>query len=416
MRRHLRSVALAFAVLTAAPLASAETAGATAADVEAAKKLFEAGAQAYSSGQFTAAIQAFEQALKVVPKPAILFSLAQAERRQYFLDKNPATLRASIKNFRSYIEQVPEGGRRVDAAQALSELEILESRLADATSVKPAPKEPARLMVMSRTPGATASIDGGEAKPVPVGVVVTPGKHKVRVAAKGHYAEEREPVAIENTIVPVDMNLRAMPATLVVDGPSGAEISIDGHYAGTVGEVSELQVPAGARYVTLNKPGREPVALELELGRGERRQVTVPLRMTRQRYFALGVLGLAGVGAVTAGVTGVIALGHERDAKAIETQRRDATITTADVAVYDRQVLLRDRFVGYTTIAGGVALGAGLVGAGLWFFDRATPPSAPAVRDSAKPAEPAPKSEPEPTEIGIGPGPGVAGASLVGRF
>lgn len=414
MKRLARIIALSLAVTVAAP-ASAQQSGATAIDVDAAKKLFEAGAQAYSSGQFTAAIQAFEQALKVVPKPAILFSLAQAERRQYFLDKNPATLRASIKNFRTYIEQVPEGGRRVDAAQALSELELLDSRLADTTQVKPAAKEPARLMIMSRTPGATASIDGAEAKAVPLGVVVTPGKHKVRVAAKGHFPEDREPVAIENTIVPVDVNLRAMPATLVLDAPAGADVSIDGHYVGTTGETPELQVPAGVRYVTLAKTGREPLALELDLARGERRVVPAPLRVTRQRYLAFGVLGVAVVSAVTAGVTGVIALGHEKDAKAIDQRRRDETITPADVAVYDRQVALRDRFVGYTAIAGGVAVGTGLIGAGLWLFDRASAPSTPPLRDSTRPdATPEPQSEP--TEIGIGPGPGLAGAAIHGRF
>lgn len=46
-------------------------------DLEHAKVLFDVGAKAYGNGNFLAAIQAFEQAQKKAPRPAILFSLAQ---------------------------------------------------------------------------------------------------------------------------------------------------------------------------------------------------------------------------------------------------------------------------------------------------------------------------------------------------
>ena len=42
--------------------------------------LFNAGAQAYASGQFDAAIQAFTEAQGILPRPAIVYSLAQAHR------------------------------------------------------------------------------------------------------------------------------------------------------------------------------------------------------------------------------------------------------------------------------------------------------------------------------------------------
>ncbi|MEO6575926.1 MAG: hypothetical protein ABIP89_18885, partial [Polyangiaceae bacterium] len=145
-------------IVTALLAASLSFAGTSAAqDIEHAKRLFSAGAAAYASGQFSAAIQAFEEANKIIPKPAIVFSIAQAHKRQYAIDRNPEHLRAAIQNYRAYIEQVPQGGRRADAAQSLGELEQMETRptAPDATKVQAAPlKEPARIMVMTQAEGA----------------------------------------------------------------------------------------------------------------------------------------------------------------------------------------------------------------------------------------------------------------------
>src|SRR5439155_20339287 len=80
-------------------------------DVDKAKMFFNAGAQAYSVGQFAPSIAAFEEAYKLAPRPAILFSLAQAQRKQYFVDHKPYLLERSVENFRKYVEQVPQGGR-----------------------------------------------------------------------------------------------------------------------------------------------------------------------------------------------------------------------------------------------------------------------------------------------------------------
>ncbi len=44
------------------------------------QQAFDAGARAYESGQFEAAIQAFDQAYAISPREGLLFSLAQAHR------------------------------------------------------------------------------------------------------------------------------------------------------------------------------------------------------------------------------------------------------------------------------------------------------------------------------------------------
>lgn len=406
--RFSLSLCFALAVTSGAHVASAQ-----ATNVDAAKRLFDAGAQAYASGQFTAAIQAFEQAIAILPKAAILFSLAQAQRRQYIIDKSPALLAASMKNFRAYLEQEPQGGRRVDAAQALSELEMLGSRTGEAGPSKPAIKEPARLMVMSRTPGAVVSIDGKDPKAVPLGVEVGPGKHRVFVSAPGYFEEEREPVAVDNAIVPVDVDLRERPAVLVVAGQRGAEIAVDGRVMGEIGKTDPIEVPAGTRFVTVSKNGRQPYAQDVELRRGEHKQLEVPLRVTQQRILSYGFIGAAGVSAVLSGAFGLSALGHESEAEKIERIRQEKTITSSELRVYSHEVDARDRDVTRAAVALGVAAGIGAVGAALWFFDQPNVPPAPRRREPSA----APRAPPrEPTEIGVGPGPGVLGAAVHGRF
>ena len=54
-------------------------------DATRAKEAFKTGAAAYAAGEYVAAIRALETAYELMPLPAIAFSLAQAERKQYFV-------------------------------------------------------------------------------------------------------------------------------------------------------------------------------------------------------------------------------------------------------------------------------------------------------------------------------------------
>ncbi len=68
-----------------------------------AKTVFEAGQQAFEAGEFAAAAAAFEQALAMIPgpgprgdpRPAIVFSMAQAYRRLYFAELDTKRRRSS---------------------------------------------------------------------------------------------------------------------------------------------------------------------------------------------------------------------------------------------------------------------------------------------------------------------------------
>ena len=152
--------ALVRGLVAALPLVVTAAHAQPAQDLEQAKTYFNAGAQAFGAGQFTAAVQAFEEAYKLAPRPAILFSMAQAERRQYAVDRRPENLRRAVAHYRQYLKEVDKGGRRADAAQALSELEPMlakldaEPRAAGTPPAPPPEVAQTRLMVSTQTKGA----------------------------------------------------------------------------------------------------------------------------------------------------------------------------------------------------------------------------------------------------------------------
>jgi tetratricopeptide (TPR) repeat protein len=190
---------LGLAFLVAATAAVAPLAASAADDVEQAKALFNAGAQAYAATRYQDAVHSFQAAYRKAPRPAILFSLAQAYRRLYVIDPKPESLKAAIANYRRYLAEVPQGGRRADATEALSELEVVAARL-DVHAPAAAPAEPevavevkprTRINVTSPTAGARVSLDGGAPVDVPLMAEVQPGKHTIKLTADGFADEER---------------------------------------------------------------------------------------------------------------------------------------------------------------------------------------------------------------------------------
>src|SRR5690349_5735933 len=65
-----------------------------------AKSYFEAGAKAFDAGDFETAIQAFTQAYKIVPRDNLVFSIAQAHRRQYVATGDDIHAKAAIDFYR----------------------------------------------------------------------------------------------------------------------------------------------------------------------------------------------------------------------------------------------------------------------------------------------------------------------------
>jgi tetratricopeptide (TPR) repeat protein len=129
---------------TAAALAQEAPAEAGAADPCAegsresqARSLFEAGRTAYESARFRQALQHFQEAYELCPRPALLFNIGSAADR---LHRNELALRS----FRGYLEATPDAPNRefvqnriTDLEQGAAEEEGREHAIATATTTPP---------------------------------------------------------------------------------------------------------------------------------------------------------------------------------------------------------------------------------------------------------------------------------------
>lgn len=385
-----------------------------------AKQFFDAGAQAYESGQYLVAATAFEESYRLAPKPAILFSTAQAYRRQYFVDRDPAKLKRAVELYRQYVAEVPRGGRRDDAVQHLSDLEPLllrveeeQRRAGKEIGQVVSPPATTRLMITSRTRDAVGAIDGAAPVELPLIREVAPGKHKIRVEAPGHYPEELEGTAVEGQLVVVDVPLVEKPALLWVRAPDGAEVSIDGRPVGSTPMFRPIQVPAGRRLVTVTKRGHHPFMRELTLGRGEEMTLTAALERTLQRRIAWYFLGGAGLLCAGGAATTGIALVAEANAEDILDKTRTTNITAEERAEYERQRDRRHDFMAASWVLYGGGLALGATGALLYLVDN---PRVEARSALATPASAVPPGSGRALSPTVLPLPGGLGVGLSTSF
>lgn len=394
----------------------AAAAGEDAAQIEQAKMLFNAGAQAYEAGRFATAVQAFQQAYALAPRPAILFSMAQAERKSYYVDKRPQDLRNAITHYHAYLDQVPTGGRRGDAADALAELEPIAARLSPAEGTAPATpaaEQKTRLMVTSQTTGAKAALDGGAAEDVPLIEEVTPGKHHVRVWAEGYFDEERDALAAQGSLAAIDVPLREKPALLSVRIDTKASIVVDGRPMATTPLAQPLELPSGTHVVTLTKNGYAAFSREVTLAHGGSTTIDAKLEQSGQRTAAWIVLGAAGAAAIAGGVFTALAFVEQSNAQSILDAKGRGPIQGSDLTAYDSDVSTRDQWRTGAIASFGGAAGLLLLGGALYFFDQ------PHVEAGPPPSEgPRPAPKKEPTEMGVLPwiGPNGAGVALGRSF
>jgi hypothetical protein len=411
---------LGLAFLVAATAAVAPLAASAADDVEQAKALFNAGAQAYAATRYQDAVHSFQAAYRKAPRPAILFSLAQAYRRLYVIDPKPESLKAAIANYRRYLAEVPQGGRRADATEALSELEVVAARL-DVHAPAAAPAEPevavevkprTRINVTSPTAGARVSLDGGAPVDVPLMAEVQPGKHTIKLTADGFADEEREILAVEGDVTGLDRELRERPARIEITAPEGAQVMLDGRLVGTT-PLPVIEVAPGRRFFAVTLNGYKPFSRELSLRRGQSQAVNVTLSTTTQRTASYGFFIAGGL---TAGA-GVLTLLHflaaQGEARALWDKRRDERLTEQELRDYKEHLDDAGQY-GFATMGlMGAAATMALTGFVFYAFDASLPPPPPAR------TEPTPSREARPTlDLAAAPllAPGVAGARLTGRF
>lgn len=403
--------------MVAAALCLSGIAGAQDEDVARAKTYFAAGAQAYSVGKYKAAVQAFDEAYRLAPRSAILFSTAQALRRQYFVDRDRSHLDRAIELYRRYVNEVPQGGRRADAVQALSELEPLAARLDAQAGVGggvPDAAPATRLMISSPTPDARISVDGAAPVEAPYIAEVEAGKHRVKVTAPGFEDDEREVVTVKGELLAFDVRLRERMARLRLVVDDGARIFVDGRYQGETPLSKALQLPAGKHVVSVIRAGYDGYSSEIVLERGKTKTVAVELSYSKQRNASLVLLGAGGVSMVVSLGFFAQSLARQAAAREVLDRKEKENITAEDLDVYDAARRDRDqlRIAGAVAATTGLALGA--VGGTLYLFDTPHVPE----QGSTGPSKPRPRRSSGPKTLSAAPvvAPGFVGGGLSGTF
>jgi hypothetical protein len=326
-------------------------------DLERAKESFKAGATAYAAGEYLAAIQAFDAAYALTPLPPIAFSLAQAERRQYFASHERGHLERAISLFRRYVEQVQTGGRRADALDALSQLEPLATARSSESAAEVQAARPTRLMLTCDAPGAELSLDAGPPSPSPFIREVPAGAHQVTVRAPGFFPAEREVVAVAGELIPVSITLREQPSVLSVTAPAGAELYVDGTFAGRGGEPARLELASGPHRMVVSRKGHRVSSQALELERGEARTVNVVLEPTAQRRASNRLFIAGGITLAAGAVLGGLTLSHESSAKDFLKKRALGNVTAHELHDYEEDLTARNRYRTATVIALGASVG-----------------------------------------------------------
>jgi PEGA domain len=411
VRAILVGAALALAGVLSAPVVRADS-------VEQARMYFDAGAQAYTAGRYAVAIEAFDEAYRLSSRPSALFSLAQAERKQFWVDKKPEGLSRALGHYRAYLTAVPEGGRRDDATSAIAELEPVQARLGGAVEVAaPGAQTDTRLLVSSQAINASASIDGAGAAPLPRIAPLTPGKHHVLVVADGYFDDERDITILPGVTTPMELNLKEKPGLLNVETESGATILVDGREGGTTPQAHPLEVPSGKHTVAVSRNGRQLWKSDVTLERGKTRSIIVRLDLSRQRRISFVVLGASAVGVVAGAVFIGVSVAQQSSAESIKSQRAVSNITASQLASYNGDLTARAAWRSASLATFGASAAVLATGGALFLFDRPT-------GGKAEPSfEPAPRPA---TPVGCGcgieisaipmVGPGFGGAGVLGRF
>lgn len=415
MTRSVSLVLFSIALGLAAVVASPATAAAQGDQRAEAERFFRAGESAYNAGQYDVAAQAFERAYAQLSVPAIAFSTAQAYRLQYFVDKDARKLKRAIELYRSYAEQVDQGGRRDDAITSLAELEPILLRIeAEQGGVQGGPmarERTTQLMITTQIDGASARIDDhrGEA---PLIRQVEPGPHKVTVTAPGYFPVEQTATAVEGEFIVVEIPLRPMPARVTVRAESGAEVAVDGRPIGTAPLPQGIELTAGTHFVTVTRRGRQAWSREIDVGRGEEIELQADLRTTGQRRASRWVMAAGGATLLASGVYFGLAWKSGSDAQDLLDRRDAEGITRDQLADYER---LRDQRGDRRTTAF-VLLGAGsavaITGALMYLFDTPAPESQPMAAPTAAPGD----STTRPLSLVPVVTPEGGGLSLLGRF
>jgi hypothetical protein len=323
-----------------------------------------------------------------------------------------------VELFRRYLEQVPSGGRRTDAIEALSQLEpLFLAQTQTASAPASSADRSTRIMVLCEVANARISVDGVEPAPSPLIREVTPGKHAVQVKAPGYRDGQRSIVAVEGELVPITVTLAEQPSRLTLTMPEGAEAYVDGVLVSQGTSPLQLELPSGQHRVSVAAKGHRVATQSLQLARGETQAASFQLEPTRQRV-ASHVLFASGAAALAAGgAFSFLALRAESDAEDFVESLDHANATPAELVRYNADVATRNR---YRWLAGGAFVASlSLLVTGLFLHELDTPSAEDLYRPlppQGSPLQTSAERARKHFDLGAFVAPGEFGASLRAEF
>jgi hypothetical protein len=379
-----------------------------------AERYFRLGEKAYQAQNFEAAGMNFEEAYKQFPLAEIAFSAAQAYRRQYRIDPKPEYVALAVKHYKTYLGKVKSGGRVADAADALSEMQHELEKLVK-SGVKVSEELARDYTILNINPSLgkqtsgggmqevadtdrkqvatiTVRLDGKPAEPF-APINVTPGEHRIEVAADGYFTQEKVTNVQQGASQIADIELAPKPAKVTVRTEGGAKILVDGRPQ----PGAAFEIDAGRHVVSILHRGRNGVARELTVRRGQELTLDEPLEMTARRRVVPWLLVGSGVAFALTGVNVVLALRKDSQASdLLDNEIRgmgDQTQATLDR--YNDARTWRDRYVVASWATGAACVGLAGIAALLYYTDNPSPDDV--------------RVEPMATS-------GGAGAAIAGRF
>jgi hypothetical protein len=353
-----------------------------------ARQFFEVGRQAYEKSEYLLAIEAFEHAYAIVPRPGLLFSLGQAHQHQFRAKAEPQHLSAALDYYRRYLSADEKGRRRGEALAAIEALDAIDKQLhpPGEQGVPAIGSIFGQLMVSSPTPGVTVTVEGDRVETLPASLRLAANTYLVEASAPGYAPERRSVRIVSGTTVPLDLDLQPLPAHLSVAGPTGAEAFVDWRPIGFL-PIPVQSLSAGEHWVSLRLAGRTTSSTRVTLGRGETGKAELALETTTQRRAAWVSLGVGAAALVATGVFAGIAVERDSVARSLNAQRQSGGITPAQADQLNSAVGARDDFK-TLAVVGGVSAAA-LLGAGLLLYltESPAPPHSPGA-ESARATRP----------------------------
>ena len=247
------------AVLAAAALLlAAAPRSAAADDQELAKAKFQEGMALVKAENYPAALAAFEESYRILPKPGLLYNIAMCQKALFrYVD--------SIGSFKKYLSAMGANVKpdmKLSVDQALAEME----KLVGTILIDGAP-DGAEVFVDDRPVGRT---------PLAEPLIADPGQHSIRVERDGYKPLRTEVNVASGAAIAVRSKLRAVAAWIkIACQAEEAVVHIDGKVAG--GCPYEGEVQPGEHEVKVLEAGKSPFIQKVEVAAGGTTAVAVTL-------------------------------------------------------------------------------------------------------------------------------------------